>query len=346
MFGFPAGTQTLSVDLATENPAEEHIFVFGSRYDKGYIDRIERRGFRVVICPFVRREISIIDDLRSILWLREFCIEERINIVHSHSSKSNLICRFLKLCCKVRNINHIHGVPFTVSKSRFGNFFIFLVEVFSTFLVDEIVVVNRLYKTYFPYRHAKVLYNFKANKNISIFKKPQGKKSILHVGFVGRFDRQKDPQRFVEIARLLHGKGFRFSMWGNSVTGESSFQAPDCVSVFDWVDPSYEGEIDIDVLLVVSKWEAFSLVTLEAAQRGIVPVGVPVDGLAEVIRSIGVPIEFPSNRNIVGILLWLKGLSDEDFSILGKSVMIRSSILNIADEIQVNNFYYCRGGDV
>ena len=339
ILGKASGTQNVSLEIAQSTPAYKHIFVFSSEVDPEFLMHIEHLGFEVKINPHLVRNINIVSDLRSLIWLIKFHNQVNFDILHSHSSKANFISRLFKVFRKsVSVINHIHGLPFTTSRSRLVNSIYYLIEAVSSWKADRIVLVNHLYKSYWPYRHGKTLYNF-SETNKSIFKRSFERGEKLSVGFVGRFDRQKNPERFIRIAKLLKQEDITFHMWGEPMVDGRGQDPIEGVEINNWVTPTEEGEINIDVLLIVSRWEAFSMVALEAAKRNILVLGIPVDGFSEIVRTIGLPIEIDSDEAVARVLVWLSSLEDESLHILKKVCSVRSSLLEELSELSTNNLY-------
>ncbi len=106
----------------------------------------------------------------------------------------------------------------------------------------------------------------------------------LRVGFLGRFDPQKQVERFVEIAEALRGR-FQFSICGGEVLGKP-------VNIPDWLAPQpplqSRAGLDafyasIDVLIMPSRDEGLPLTILEAQRAGVVVLASNVGAVGEAI---------------------------------------------------------------
>lgn len=337
--GKPSGTQNVSVEVAKLNSNYKHIFVFSEDYSQNFVDELRCNGFEVLTCNFLKRKISFFNDLRSLLWLSNLIKTRDIDIIHTHSSKANILGRMLKILMpSLRLVNHIHGLPYTVSTSKFTNFSYYCIELCTSWLADRTIIVNHLYKSHKPYRKALTAYNI-FETGVTIFSKDIRAKKSLRVGFVGRFDQQKNPERFLKIAHDLASENVKFQMWGEPLVGGAEIKSSEEVTVHRWVNPSPSGTIELDVLLVLSRWEAFSIVAFEAARSGIIPVGIPVDGFAEIIRTIGVPIEIDSDDAVQKVLIWLSELDLEALNSLKASCRLRASLLSQLNELELGNVY-------
>ncbi len=110
------------------------------------------------------------------------------------------------------------------------------------------------------------------------------RKGKLRIGFLGRFDPQKQVERFVEVAEALR-KGFEFVLCGGEVFGKP-------VRLPDWLSPqppihSRKGLDDfyasIDVLLIPSRDEGLPLTILEAQRAGVVVLASNVGAVSEAV---------------------------------------------------------------
>jgi len=109
-------------------------------------------------------------------------------------------------------------------------------------------------------------------------------KGNLRVGFLGRFDPQKQVERFIEIANTLRG-AFAFKACGGAVLG-ASVPFPDWLEVLPPIksraglDGFYAS---IDVLLMPSRDEGLPLTILEAQRAGVVVLASDVGAVNEAI---------------------------------------------------------------
>lgn len=108
----------------------------------------------------------------------------------------------------------------------------------------------------------------------------------LKVGFLGRFDPQKQVERFIEIAEALRGQ-FEFSICGGEVLGKP-------VHIPDWLSPQppikSRANLDafyasIDVLIIPSRDEGLPLTILEAQRAGVVVLASDVGAVNEAITD-------------------------------------------------------------
>ncbi|NOR62797.1 MAG: glycosyltransferase, partial [Rhodobacteraceae bacterium] len=106
----------------------------------------------------------------------------------------------------------------------------------------------------------------------------------LRIGFLGRFDPQKQVERFVEVAETLR-EDFEFHLCGGEVLGKP-------VRIPEWLSPQpplkSRAALDafytsIDVLLMPSRDEGLPLTILEAQRAGVVVLATDVGAVNEAI---------------------------------------------------------------
>lgn len=110
---------------------------------------------------------------------------------------------------------------------------------------------------------------------------PDGKRRLL---FVGRFDRQKGADIFLEALRELPDT-FAYLV-GSAVLGDGGLpELPSNVQTTGWLSAQdltafYESA---DALVVPSRWEGFGLTAVEGMRAGLPVIATRVGGLAEVV---------------------------------------------------------------
>ena len=83
------------------------------------VEEAKKDGVHLIIFPQLRRAISPFLDVMSLLKLYRFIKKERIQIVHTHSSKAGILGRLAAKLARVPVIIHtIHGLPFHPYQNR------------------------------------------------------------------------------------------------------------------------------------------------------------------------------------------------------------------------------------
>ena len=155
----------------------------------------------------------------------------------------------------------------------------------------------------------------------------------LRVGFLGRFDPQKQVERFVDVATALRGE-FEFTICGAAVLGNPmAFPA--------WLTPrppiKSRDELDafyasIDVLIMPSKDEGLPLTILEAQRAGVVVLASDVGAVQEAIVDGETGFLLQADRVVADAIETLKRL-DKDRRLLGE---IAKNAIGKPDQWQQN----------
>lgn len=108
----------------------------------------------------------------------------------------------------------------------------------------------------------------------------------LRLLFVGRFDRQKGIDLFVEAMRQLRHVAFACVIGAPVVDGEEIGDLPDNVRLEGW--QSRERLLSYyrcaDLLVMPSRWEGFGLVAAEAMRSGLPVLGTRIGGLSDIVE--------------------------------------------------------------
>ncbi|ABB23648.1 Glycosyltransferase-like protein [Pelodictyon luteolum DSM 273] len=109
----------------------------------------------------------------------------------------------------------------------------------------------------------------------------------LHLLFVGRFDRQKGIDVFLEAMRRLGNLAFAYVVGAPVVNGEALTAIPDNVTLVGWksraeVQAYYQSA---DLLVMPSRWEGFGLVAAEALRAGLPVIASRVGGLVDIVED-------------------------------------------------------------
>ncbi|MFH1063206.1 MAG: glycosyltransferase family 4 protein [Candidatus Omnitrophota bacterium] len=101
-------------------------------------------GFKLEVCPFLIRNINPIFDLIAFWKIYWFIKKNKIDIVHTHSSKAGILGRVAAKLAKVPIIIHtIHGLPFFAEQNNLINkIYIFLEKAAARF-TDAIICVSQ-----------------------------------------------------------------------------------------------------------------------------------------------------------------------------------------------------------
>lgn len=92
----------VSVITGPNNPSEGSMFA-----------EAESAGISVEVIPFLKRNISLINDIRTLFFLKNYLKKNNFNIIQTHSSKAGIIGRLAASMAGTSIIIHtIHGLPY------------------------------------------------------------------------------------------------------------------------------------------------------------------------------------------------------------------------------------------
>jgi glycosyltransferase involved in cell wall biosynthesis len=127
------------------------------------------------------------------------------------------------------------------------------------------------------------------------------------VGFVGRFDEQKDPLKWLEVARQIHSRDreILFAMVGGGELLEKAMAQSKEMGLGDYVhfcgyrDDVPDLVIDFDCLLLVSRYEGLPQVVIETLALGIPVISSDAGGTRECVNGVAgkiLPLDAPPER--------------------------------------------------
>lgn len=260
-------------------------------------EELEKLGVKSEIVGSLRRNISPLNDLKSLFAMRQFIKKNRFNVVHTHSSKTGVLGRVASKMAGVKKVVHtVHGFAFPLAKSRVEYFFYYFLELISKYFTDVLIVLN---EQDYDFAVNKLGYSEKAVHLIEngvdvdqFYPIVNRNNDRITVTMVGRLWEQKDPMTFVRAAHQLSNfDNVRFIIAGGGDLFDqvSEFilnnDLSDKIELMDWCSsiPSLLRESDIFVL--PSKWEGMPLAILEAMSSGLPCVVSNISGNNSLVEN-------------------------------------------------------------
>ena len=283
--------------------------------------------------PNLRREVSIINDIRAFLYLYKLIKKENFTIIHTHSSKAGFLGRVAAMLNKTPIVIHtIHGFAFHDYMNSFKkNIFIYL-EKLSAKWTHGLVTVSNLNKKKVvdlgiaPIEKLKNIYSgidltlFINEKNDQFRKELNLDSNHLLLGSVGRLSNQKDPITMIEAFSIV-SKNFpnaHLTLVGEGELRDEILIKIDQLQLNGRVhltgnknDP-WKIYHSLDLFIMSSIYEGLGRSITEALSCGVPVVCTRVEGVPEIVRDnktgILVPPKDPSAL-ATGII---KSLNDMD----------------------------------
>jgi len=156
--------------------------------------------------------------------------------------------------------------------------------------------------------------------------------------FVGRLDRQKGVDIRFDAMRRLDGMAFALVVGASVVADDGPTALPPNVRIVGWLrrDEIAAYYAAAEVVLISSRWEAFSLVAVEAMRAGCAVIASAVGGLRDVVAD-GVTGVLVAPESAGALAAAVEGLSDAELRAMGTSGRERYERLfrieRVADEL-------------
>ena len=256
--------------------------------------------------PNLRREVSIINDIRAFLHLYKLIKKENFTIIHTHSSKAGFLGRIAAMLNKTPIVIHtIHGFAFHDYMNLFKkNIFVYL-EKLSAKWTHGLVTVSNLNKKKVvdlgiaPIGKLKNIYSgidltlFINEKNDQFRKELNLDSSNLLIGSVGRLSNQKDPitmieafcivfKRFPNAHLTLVGDG---ELYDEILIKIDQLQLNGRVHLTGNKNDPWKIYNSLDLFIMSSIYEGLGRSITEALSCGVPVVCTSVEGVPEIVRD-------------------------------------------------------------
>jgi len=315
--------------LSNKYKSEIEIEVACGKESGILIKELKDVGIEVHVVPDLVREISLLKDLKAYFELKKIIKQGSFDVVHVHSSKAAILGPLAAKKCGVRKIIHtFHGSWSIEQYAGIKRKFVILVKKFVARYCDKIVFLCQKEKEKAKNWGIGTEYQYVTIPN-AILPIENASKGLLRnelrisenvkiVGNVARLDPQKNPLRFLNIAKniISHMDNVVFVWIGGNVIDDFYTEK---VEEFLKVNKELENRVfflpfrkdaielmaDFDVFLLTSDSEGMPLSVLEARSLGIPVVSTDVGCVEEMIG-----VTAKSDEELVKILS--KTLQDQN----------------------------------
>lgn len=261
------------------------------------------KGVQVQVSHFLERPINLFKDMLSLAEMYRFIKKNRIDIVHTHSSKAGLLGRIAARLARVQTIVHtVHGWSFNDFQSfAQRKLFISLERLCARFTHRFIVVcehdrqkglVNRIgtQEQYTLIRYGIKYEEFETK--VPAIRRTLGiRDDDLAIGMVSCFKPQKSPLDFVRLAHLVRQSlpNATFVLVGDGVLRNSVRKLTHALGLdrriilAGWRSDMPAVLSAIDVFVLTSLWEGLPIAVLEAMAASRPVIATDTGGIAELI---------------------------------------------------------------
>jgi len=312
---------TLSSELAGDQ--YQTLLVCGSlspgEGDMTYL-AIEK-GVRRFIVKELGRNISLLDDLKSLFIIRKIIKRFKPDILHTHTAKAGTLGRLAALSLRVpifssktiRVFHTFHGHTFHSYFNRLKTFIFILVERFLARFSDRIIVVSEQQKEEicgtFKIADEKKVQVIRLGLDLSAYGKiaPYRKAFLpnngyrknsesLRVGIVGRLTPIKNHSMLLEAINYLKVSAemdhFKFFVVGDGelktilMEKAEKLNVSDAISFWGWQKDMPAIYSELDTVVLTSKNEGTPVAIIEAMAASRPVVATAVGGVPDLIGSI------------------------------------------------------------
>lgn len=231
-------------------------------------------------------------------FLREYIQNERIEIVHSHGYKANVVCWLASRGLPVKRVRTEHGMPEPFRGWAAFKMALYLaLDTIAKAQTDHIIYVSNNLRGRLSAKRltdrSSVLYNVNANDGEPLTRDEARSRLGINrnqfvVGGAGRLVPVKDFSLFIEVAARLKNQA-RFIVFGDGpLRNKLLRQNAQAGSPVDFVGQNDEFPrivSALDILLITSLDEGLPTVLLEAMAAGVAIVSPRVGGVPEVLTG-------------------------------------------------------------
>jgi len=262
-------------------------------------------ALEVKLLPSLKREINPIFDGWAFVDLYRFIKENKIDIVHTHSSKAGILGRWAAYLAGVKIIIHtIHGWEFHERQNRLIKWLFIGLERLTAKITTQLIAVCRAdiekglnYNIGARDKYRLIYYGIDYgafNNAPSLKRNSLGlKEDTFTIGMIACFKPQKAHSDFIKAASLIAKEmpNVQFLLVGDGVLRPKITQQIERHGLRDrFILTGWRRDIPqllsiLDTIVLSSLWEGLPIILLEAMAAGLPVVATNVGGVSEIIQD-------------------------------------------------------------
>ena len=282
-----------------------NIFLFTSRQGLLMDEALAMSNLKIKSSLFLHRPINPFKDLFALLQMRSFIKANKIEIVHTHSSKAGILGRLAARLSGVKIILHtVHGWSFHNYQPKLERYLFVLLERFCARFTDKLIVVSNFdkqtgLKNRIGSEEKYRLINYGINYadftvNGQDVKKEFGiNKDEQLIGTVSCFKPQKAVGDFIQAAALVAESlpRAKFILVGDGILRSKIARQVKKLNLQDkFIFAGWRNDVNkilsaLDIFALSSLWEGLPIAALEALACGLAVVATNTGGIQEVIKE-------------------------------------------------------------
>ena len=261
------------------------------------------KDLKLIKSRCLERAINPFKDLLALYQIYNFLKRNKINIVHTHSSKAGILGRWAARLAGVKIIIHtVHGWSFNQYQNHLVRRLFIWLERLTALITDTLIVVsyhdwqkglNNHIGNKHKYRLIRYGIDYRefSKKNKGLREELGIDNHSLLIGMVSCFKPQKSPQDFIRLAFLVNKviPKLKFLLVGDGVLRKkierliSKFNLEDKLILTGWRDDVPRILSAIDIFVLTSLWEGLPISVLEAMAASLPVVATNTGGITEII---------------------------------------------------------------
>lgn len=331
--------RTLLSGLQKYNDIENYLLISEYKSQQGW-ENITKKVFYYKYKRSISNIFSAIKQIHAII--------EDVNpdIIHVHSTWAGFFVRlpYLFKKRKVKIIYQSHGWAFLMDTSNYKKNIYALVERILSIPTDKIINISNYEQ------NQAIKYGLNKNKMIMIYNGVEDKvsksnlklnwdKNKINLLFVGRLDRQKGLDLFLDIYDKMKLDNIHLYVIGTGVLDDNLPKSTKYVTYLGWVDNK---DIDAyyqacDAVIMPSRWEGFGLVAIEAMRNSKAVIVSNRGALPELIQDNinGYVFDINIDNDLENILLKLDKILLFNMGKNSRELYIK----NFKDNFFIDNIY-------
>jgi glycosyltransferase involved in cell wall biosynthesis len=281
------------------------------------------KDLKLIRLRFLERPINPLKDLLALCQIYSFIKKNKIDIVHTHSSKAGILGRWAAMFAGAKIVTHtVHGWSFNEYQNYFLRKIIVWLEKLTALITDKLIVVsdhdlkkgldNRIGNKE-QYRLIRYGINYRdfGKRDKSLREKLGIGVDDLVIGMISCLKPQKSPQSFIRLAFLVNkalpqinvhkntnsqqrtqiSNKIRFLLVGDGVLRKKiesliyNFNLEEQVILTGWREDIPQILSVMDIFVLTSLWEGLPISALEAMAASLPVVVTNTGGIAEIIRE-------------------------------------------------------------
>ena len=268
-------------------------------------DALSITELRLIKLRFLERSINPLRDFLALYLIYSFIKKNKIDIVHTHSSKAGILGRWAAGLARVKIILHtVHGWSFNEYQNPILRKIIICLERLTAIITDRLIVVSyhdwqKGLDSYIgnkeKYKLIRYGIDFRefGKKDKSLREELGIDEHDLLIGMVSCFKPQKSPQDFIRLSFLVNKTlpKVKFLLVGDGFLRKkiqgliSKFNLEQQVILTGWRQDIPRILKALDIFVLTSLWEGLPISVLEAMAASLPVIATNTGGIAEVVSG-------------------------------------------------------------